>query len=363
MSSYATHALVKAGYRCRTVTDWGALDTVALHRMVTRAWHHDYLDDVRPDLDEAFLANLTRAGVWLAAVCEDRARRPVGFEIAVPRKLRFGQHTLNCWYVTAFSVDCELRRQGIGRWLLETINDAVFAQRGADLIFSTFEGGKAGSSTVQATYDAQGLAVHKFHESPALILRADAAASLHNLDESVVARRVFVDSARQLRFADAEGGEAALPTLAQLDEMTRFHHAVSFALVQSFLDVVREPPVAEAGGYWFAFDDGNWCFMTCSITKLAYNDAAIGSSLLLQTVLHKGCTNNQLKACLAKLALLAFSAGCRALVAYDYSQIPLSTFRALGFAASGQFYLSVRGAEEVIRKLKPVVPPYFVDFT
>ena len=362
VSGQATLELRKSGYRCRTVTDWGDIDTVALHHMITEAWRHDYRDDVRPDLDAAFLRNLTRGGSWLAAVCEDSGGRPVGFEIAVPRRLRFGRSELSCWYVTAFSVDCASRRRGIGRWVLETINDAVFRQRGADLIFSTFQGGKAGSSTVQATYDAHGLTVRKFHESPVLVLRADAA-SLPGLDQSVAIRRVFIDSGRQLRRTDSDEDENVLPTLTQINEMISAQHAVSFALAESFLSFLSEPPADESGGYWVAFDDGSWCFMTCTVTKLAYNDAAIGSSLLLQTVLHEGCTNDQLEQCLSGLAHLAFRAGHRALVAYDHSQMPPRVFRALGFDASGQFYLSVRGAEDIIHNLEPVSPPYFVDFT
>ena len=254
------------------------------------------------------------------------------------------------------SVDPDSRRKGIGRWLLETINDAVFVGRGADLIFSTFEGGKAGSLTVQAAFDERGLAVHRFHQSPVLILWANAAAALDQAGKPNSTRRIYVDESFQLLFANPDSGEdeVLLPTLKRLDALIRAEPSVSFELTDSFLAYLRNPPSDAGGGYWFTFDDGHWCFVICSVTRVAYNENAIETSVLIQSVLHESCTSDQIIRCLLELAERAFCAGRRTLVAYTHSQVPLSVFRRLGFESNGQFDLFIRDIKALVETLDVV---------
>ena len=363
MSNEAIAALTALGHRCHVVTRWSDVDTDALERLIEQAWRHDYTDEVHPRLGGAFLQQLTRGGNWLAAVCEDRTGKPVGFEVAVPRRLIFGQQSYSCWYVTAFSVDPDSRRRGVGTWVLETINNAVFGERGADLVFSTFEGSKAGSVTVQATYDAHGLAVRRFHESPVYVLRADARQDLPESPGLAAIERVYAGQDGQLKFVGEHASRRALPTVSELTAAVQASHAAAFAIEASFSDQLLCTPKDDTGSYWFEFGNGRWCWVTCTVTHLGYNDAAIGTSLLMQTVLHSGCSQAQLRECVAELARMAFRSGHRALVAYDHSQVSVETLLGLRFAPSGRFFLSVRGSTRTVARLEQVAPPYFLDFT
>ena len=76
---------------------------------------------------------------WVGILVCTEAGQPVGFELALERTLFCRQTPLRAYYASVFTVSAQHRRRGIGRWLLEGINQVVFEERNADLVFSTFE--------------------------------------------------------------------------------------------------------------------------------------------------------------------------------------------------------------------------------
>ena len=134
---------------------------------MSQAWSADYIDHLRPDFNEDYLKHALTGKSWVAVLVATEAGEPVGFELALERTLYIREQQLKAYYATLFTVSSQHRRRGIGRWVLEGINQLAFEQNQANLTFSMFHRGAAGSPTVQATYDdIAHWGVNRFHQTP-----------------------------------------------------------------------------------------------------------------------------------------------------------------------------------------------------
>lgn len=152
-------------------TELDSIDLDALLTLIEAAWAQAYKDEVRPDIDEAFLRKITASSGWFGVLVYAPDDTPVGVEIAFARRLVLRERCFNVFYVTAFSVAPEHRRRGVDTWVLDGINREAFERRDANLLFSTFDRSQAGSDTVQSAFDRTDYAVLRFHETPLWVLR------------------------------------------------------------------------------------------------------------------------------------------------------------------------------------------------
>ncbi|MCZ6874534.1 MAG: GNAT family N-acetyltransferase, partial [bacterium] len=156
------------------ITSIADLDLPALLALMAEAWQADYTDHVRPDFNQAFLRRMMADSTWVGILVCTEAGQPVGFELALQRTLYCRQVPLRTYYATVFTVSAQHRRRGIGQWLLAGINQLVFEEQQADLIFSTFHHGHAGSPTVQSTFDRiPDWGVNRFYSTPIWSRRLD----------------------------------------------------------------------------------------------------------------------------------------------------------------------------------------------
>lgn len=345
-------------YTCRVITRFDEQDMTRLLAMVDAAWRLDYQEDFRLDFSAGFMDRCTAQPGWFGVLVLDDSGAPIGWEIAMPRVLRTGAREFNAFYVTMFSVAPDHRRRGIGKQVLEGINEEAFGVRGADLIFSTFHGGHAGSPTVQATFDAAGLQVNRFQETPAFVLRFDRA-ELPESGEGLP--MILAVSLEGDVVVDADAGRQ-LVNVSELDAAIAEAHEVSFRSTD-LLGVFANPAVDTAKSYWLEFDDGAWCWVNATVNHLRYNEHAVGTSMQLQTLYGEGLTDVQVEQTIVALCRQWKAEKHLAAMAMNQTNMSPACLERIGFHADDQLYFAVRGSAEAVASFGNPSAPYFVDFT
>ena len=349
------------------ITSIADLDFPALLALMAEAWQADYTDHVRPDFTEAFLRRLMGGTAWVGVLVCTAAGQPVGFELALERTLYCRQASLRVYYASVFTVSAQHRRRGIGRWLLEGINQLVFEEQQADLIFSTFHQGHAGSPTVQSTFNRiPGWGVHRFHTTPIWSRRLDRD-PLPSLPEPVSVTRVVWPADRAEWTVQADSTAAAHLTLPTLDAFThtlRTHYDVAFGLDASFRTQYLRPDLPDAGTLWYDLGQEACCCASFSLTPLVVNARRLRPVGVLQALHTEHCTPAQLERVLLHLAQWFLDHGCFAMSLYDLGLIPHELLQRLGLHPSEDRYVYVvRGPRGVIEPFAAVQPPFFIDFT
>jgi GNAT superfamily N-acetyltransferase len=347
------------------ITSIADLDLPALLALMAEAWQADYTDHVRPDFTEAFLRRLMTGTTWVGVLVCTAGGQPVGFELALARTLYCRQTPLQAYYASVFTVSAQHRRRGIGRWLLEGINQMVFEEQHADLIFSTFHQGHAGSPTVQSTFDQiPDWGVHRFHTSPAWSRRLDRE-PLPPLTEPLAVTRVVrpADQAEWIPPADNTTA-ITLPSIEAFTHTLRTHYDVAFGLDGSFRTQYLLPDAPDAGTLWYDLGQGAVCCASYYATPLIVNERHLRPVGAIHSLHAAQCTPAHLEQVLRHLGQLFLDQGCFAMSLYDLGVIPPALLQHLGFRPSKDRYAyAVRGPRRIIDPFTTVQPPFFLDFT
>lgn len=348
------------------ITSIDDLDFPAVLALIAEAWQADYVDHVRPDFTEAFLRRLMTDATWVGImVCTDTGQ-PVGFELALERILYCRQQPLRAYYATVFTVSSHYRRQGLGRWVLEGINHLVFEEQQADLIFSTFHQGHAGSPTVQATFDRiPDGGVHRFHTMPFWSRRLDRE-PFPPLTRPLSVTPVVLpkDGTEFVPHASAAATHTTLPSVAAFTQAVRAQYDVAFGLDASFRTLYLHPDASDAGTLWYDLGQGASCCVSYYVTPLIVNDHPLNPVGQIHSVHAQDCTPAHLEHVLHHLGLFFHEQGCFAISLCDEGVIPPDVLRQLGFHPSDdQYVFAVRGPRRAIESFTTVQPPFFLDFT
>jgi hypothetical protein len=325
------------------------------------------VDQVRPDFNEAFLRRLMAETAWVGVLVCAPDGQPVGFELALERTLYCLQQPLRAYYATVFTVSSHYRRRGLGQWLLEGINQEVFAERQADLIFSTFHQGHAGSPTVQATFDRLAdWGVQRFHSTPIWSRRLDRQ-PFPPLTEALRAIPIVLpatSTALLPHSTAAASADITLPTVAAFTEVLRTHYDVAFGLDGSFRTQYLQPDATDAGTFWYEPEQGASGCASFYMTPLIVNGRRLNPVGQIHTIHTQQCTPLHLERMLHHLGVYFSAHGCFAMTLYDQGVIPHDLLRRLGFRPSEDQYLfAVRGPRQAIDAFSTVRPPFFMDFT
>ena len=355
-------------------TELDSIDLNALLALIEAAWAQAYQDEVRPDIDEAFLRKITASSGWFGVLVYASDDTPVGVEIAFPRRLVLCERYFNVFYVTAFSVAPEHRRRGVGAWVLDGINREAFERREANLLFSTFDRSQAGSDAVQSAFDRTDYTVLRFHETPLWVLRLNDVSVLQGALADITAPQMLAvrsdhgtsdnsGAGIRIRAVDADVASHDFPSIAELDATIRNAHQASFSLDASFVtQYLHKRDTRYGESLWFSFDDGAWCWINYGVNALAFNYELIGASAQLQTLHHEGCTNTQLSACIGAVVRRCKDRGYLAFAAFNQLAIDAQMFPQLGFQQNGQFNFSVRGPSANVNEFVDLNGPHFLDF-
>ena len=342
------------------------VDVPTLMALLDAAWQADYHDQVRLAFDETFLRWLMVAPEWVGIVLCTRDGTPVGFEMALARTLYCHQHPLAAYYATLFTVAPEYRRQGLGQWLLEELNQQVFGVRGAAVLFSVFHSGHAGSPTVQATFDRLAdWGVQRFHTSPIWGLRLDRA-PLPPLDHQVAAMRVGLprgETHLTPQPPDTSFSVNNLPEVTTLTADLAAHYQVFFGFDKSFRTQYLQPGIKHSGTFWYTFEPGSYCSLSFHLNMLQRNEQYLGRAGQIQTVYATHCTAAHLQQALHHLGRWLQDEGCFAVTLLDQGVIPHHVLQTLHFRpGEDQMLFAVRGPRSSIAAFTTVQPPYGLDF-
>ena len=340
------------------------LDRAALAAVMSDAWLLDYVDRLRPDFGAHYLEHALAGSSWVAVLVATEAGEPVGFELALERTLHIRNTRLKAYYATLFTVSAEHRRRGIGGWVLEGINQLAFEENQADLIFSMFHRGAAGSPTVQATYDdISGWGVNRFHQTSGWGRRIDKEPLPSVPEPQAVACIVWPEDQAEWS-AEAIKGQVSLPSSETFRQTVRNRFDVSFDLEASFRNHYLGADGADGGMLWYELGGDATCCISYGLMPLAVNDRKLRPAGFAQTVHAENCTSDHLQQVLVHLAHHFLELGCFALTVYDVGTIPHDALAAVGLIEDEDKYdYTVRGPTDVIEAFSNVEPPYFIDFT
>lgn len=340
------------------------LDSAALAVVMSRAWSADYIDHLRPDFNEDYLKHALTGTSWVAVLVATEAGDPVGFELALERTLYIREQQLKAYYATLFTVSSQHRRRGIGRWVLQGINQLAFEHNQADLIFSMFHRGAAGSPTVQATYDTiADWGVNRFHQTPIWGRRIDKEPLPAAPEPAAVARIVWPAGATEWAQKRLKGA-VTLPSSDAFRNTIRKQHDVAFDVDKSVRSHYLDADGSHAGMLWYDLGEEASCCVSYSVMPLAVNDRKLRPAGTSQMVYAEKCGVAQYQQVLAHLAQYLLDLGCFAFSVYDLGVIPEDVLRAMGLETDEDMYdYTVRGPRTIIEQFSSVKPPYFVDFT
>ena len=346
------------------LTEVEDFDIATLATLTTDAWAHDYVDQLRINLDAHHLQHMLSGDDWFAIVVCDERDTPVGFEIAMGRTVYCRGDVFTGYYVSAFTVASTHRRRGIGQWVLEGINEVAFEGRGADLLFSAFHRGMAGSPTVQSTFDKMAdFGVTRFHRSANYGVRVDRDPPPDVAMPLSVTRVTSTGDGWQHHVESEAAGPIDIPSLSAFDAHIRDHYDVGFALDKSFHGHYLSAEQDDGVMLWFGFDNGAKACVSYAITPLIVNDRVLKPSGMIQAVSQQGCSNDQLEQMMLALAHHFRELGCLAISLYDLGVIPMSVIDNLGLNADDEFDYAVRGPRAVIEQFEGVQSPFYVDLT
>jgi hypothetical protein len=357
---------IRDGLTRYAVTSIADLDLPALLVLMAEAWQADYTDHVRPDFNEAFLRRMMAGATWVGVLVCTEAGQPVGFELALERTLFCRQVPLRAYYATVFTVSAQQRRRGIGRWLLEGINQLVFEEQQADLIFSTFHHGHAGSPTVQATFDRiPDWGVQRFYTTPIWSRRLDRE-PLPPVSEPISVTRVVWPEGHTEWTAHADSAVSvarSLPTLDAFTHTIRRQYDVAFGLDASFRTLYLLPEWPDAGTLWYELGQGATCCASFYLTPLVVNDRYLRPVGVIQSLHSEHCTPAHLERVLLHLGHWFLEQGCFAMSLYDLGIMPHELWYRLGLKPSEDHYAyAVRGPRRALAPFATVQPPFFIDF-
>ena len=366
MTGYSRQPDTRDGLTRSAITSLDDLDLPPLLALIEEAWQTDYANQIRPHFTAPFLRRLTADSTWVGILATTEDGTPVGFELALERTLYCRRQPLRAYYATLFSVSSRYRRRGVGRWLLEGINDLVFDERQADLIFSAFHQGRAGSLAVQSMVDRlPDWRVCCFHAAPfwSRGLDHDPPSSL---TPALSATPVMLprEGTRLLAPAAAERSTSvSLPSVADLTAVLNTSHEVAFGLDASFRTRYLQPEASDSGTLWYEFTSGASACVSYYLAPLILNDRQIEPIGQLHSIHTHECHPRQIEAMLDHLGLLLHAKGCFAMSLYDQGVIPPESLQQLGFRPSADRYtFAVRGPRRAVDPFFTVRPPFFLDF-
>ena len=339
------------GYEIFEVTSIDDLDFASLVPMMDLAWKVDYADEARLDFDEAVLRKMMPGSFWVAVLVCSSDGAPVGFELALERTLRVREQTLRAYYASVFTVCADHRRKGIGRWILEAINQLVFEEHEADVIVSTFHEGHAGSPAVQSTFDRiSRWGVERFHASPIWSRRLD--------------KEPLAPLEAPLRFLRISGsGEGPSADASSLDDLIRAEFETSFALDTSLGAQYLNPAGEASGAHVYELGLERRCLLCFNVVPLKVNDRQLRPIGQLQFLLAPGCSEAEIERVVHQMGLFLADRGCFALSLVDMGMIPRGVLERLGFSPTEGFItFAARGPKSTIAAFEGLRPPFFVDF-
>ena len=348
-------------YKVESIDDLNPAD---LASMMSNAWKSDYVDSLRPDFTEDYLRHTLSESNWIAVLVTDDSGQPVGFEQALARTLYVRNSPLKSYYATLFSVSPSYRRQGIGRWILDGINQFAFDDRDADVIFSMFHRGAAGSPTVQATYDSiPGWGVNRFHNTPIWGRRIDKSPLPIRPAPNAVARIVWPLDQVEWR-TETIKGEITLPPCDVFRQTIRERYDVCFDLEANFRSHYLGSTGSNAGLLWYELGDGATCCVGYTLMPLAVNDRQLRPAGMVQTVHAEKCQVIHYEQILTHIGHYFRNLGCFAMSVYDLGVITHQALSAIGLETDEDRYdYTIRGPREIIDQFSHLEPPYFIDFT
>ena len=359
------------GYELFEVSSVDDLELDSLLPMIDEAWMHDYADEPRLDFNEAVLRKFLYGQTWAAVLARASDGAPVGFELAMERILRVGEQTLKAYYVSILTVSAQHRRKGLGRFVLEGINQLVFEERAGDLILSTFHEGHAGSPAVQSTFDLiPDWGVARFHTGTIWSRRLDRdpLPPLAPPPQCVRLEMVGVSPEQGLRAMPEEASsssreELAIPDAAAIDAATSAACSVSFAFRASLSSQYLRGSNEASGTLLFDFGSGKLCFACFNILPMMINERPLRPVGQLQLLLAHDHEEDQIEAVVHQLALYLTERGCFAMSLVDTGSVPRAALERLGFRATDdRITFAARGPNTTIQAFEGMQPPFFVDF-
>ncbi len=334
-----------------------------LLEMIDVAWAHDYKGTVRLDFNDAVLAKMTAGDHWTAVLVRAPDGSPVGFEVALERELWVGTHKFRVYYVSILSVSAKHRRQGLGRLVLEGINQLVFEKLGADLIVSTFHQGYSGAPAVEKTFSSiEGWGVLHFHTSSMWSLRMDKGA-LEAPVETLDYTDLELDGRQQLRegWSSREGTPADANTL---EDPVRSSCPLGFHLSKSLAVQYLNPANPASGLRLYSFAGERSALAGWNILPMALDERRLAPIGQLQLFWTTQLEASERADVVRHLAGSLANRGCFAITGLDGLGVSEQEFKDLGFVATGdRIHFAARGPKEKLAALEGQPPPYFLDFT
>ena len=356
------------GYELFEVTSADDLEFPTFVQMLDRAWKLDYLDEVRLDLNEDVLRRMMSGSWWLAVLARASDGSPVGFELALERRLRVRDRAFHAYYASVFTVSADHRRKGLGRWILEAINQLVFEEHDAEMILSTFHEGHAGSPAVQSTFDRIGdWGVARFHQSPIWSRRLDKdpLSPRSPVPDFVQLEMTGETPNTGLRARPGGSDRHGVPDLCAIDGLLRAEFETSFALEAS-LSAQYLDPRNEASGLllYEVGSEAEICLAGFNVLPIAINDKRLPPIGQLQLLLAPRCTDAQLEEVVHHMGLFLADLGCFAMSLLDMGVVPRTVLEGLGFSPTQDLItFAARGPKSTIAAFEGLQPPFFVDFT
>lgn len=335
--------------------------------MIDRAWRVDYVDQPRLAFSETVLRKFAPGRWWVAVLACASDGSPVGFELALERRLCLREKVLRAYYASVFTVSADHRRQGLGRFILEGINRLVFEEHGGDLILSTFQEGHAGSPTVQSTFDRiADWGVVRFHRSEiwARRLDRDLPAPPQPAPRVVRLERSDDDAPAGLRVAATADAVIDVPRLETIDRLLRNEFTTSFELSASLAARYLRPGDEASGTLFYDLGSGRFALVCFNILPMAINERRLRPIGQLQLLLAPGCSEDEIERVVRHLALDLAERGCFALTLVDLGMVPRSALEGVGLVATeDRIAFAARGPRSTIEAFERLRPPFFLDFT
>jgi hypothetical protein len=337
------------GHRLFEVGSYADLDLDTLVPMLDRAWRLDYAGAARLDFDGAVLRKMMRDPWWVAVLAVDGDGKPSAFELALERTLYVKGRTLHAFYASVLTVSADHRSQGLGRLVLGGINRLVFAERGADVIVSTFHEGHSGSPAVQSTFDRiPGWGVVRFHRTPIWSRR---------LDRDPLPP---LDPAPAVEALEPATGRGTPLDLGALEAQIRAAFSASFALSESLGAQYLAPEDGTSGLLLYQED----ALCGFNILPMAIEDHRLRPVGQLQLLHAPGASEERIGTIVHHLATVLAARGCFVMTALEMGVVTRAVLEQLGFAPTDTaIAFAARGPKRNLEPFEDLRPPFFLDFT
>lgn len=128
--------------------------------LTNEAWGHDYAERAVHHFDESLLRWLVSTPGSFSILAYDADHKLVGCELACRRTFFSGSERYPAYYVTMLTVARHARHQRIAQAILRQLSHVALIERGARLLFSTFDEHASGEPTVRRHAEDAGLALN-----------------------------------------------------------------------------------------------------------------------------------------------------------------------------------------------------------